>query len=172
VAEGIASGRGATFYAGDLIGGDIFRGSFRRGTAERLIDAPEGRMAVGMKFDRPSGLLFVAGGAGGLGYVYDVRTGDTVASYQLTGVPDSFVNDVAITRAGAWFTDSLQPQLYFVPISASGQPGRSRVLPLTARQPAGGRQRQVRHRRPAHRRAVRGRSVMGAPVRRWRCGES
>jgi hypothetical protein len=86
VAEGIASGRGATFYAGDLIGGDIFRGSFRRGTAERLIDAPEGRMAVGMKFDRPSGLLFVAGGAGGLGYVYDVRTGDTVASYQLTGV--------------------------------------------------------------------------------------
>jgi sugar lactone lactonase YvrE len=129
--EGIASGRGATFYAGELFGGDIFRGNYQRGTAERLIDAPDGRMAVGMKFDRPSGLLFVAGGPGGLGYVYDVTTGDTVASYQLTGVPDSFVNDVAVTGAGAWFTDSLRPQLYFVPISASGQPGRSRVLPLT-----------------------------------------
>jgi sugar lactone lactonase YvrE len=130
-AEGIASGRGATFYAGELFGGDIFRGNFQRGTAERLIDAPEGRMAVGMKFDRSSGLLFVAGGPGGLGYVYDVRTGDSVAGYQFTGVPDSFVNDVAITGAGAWFTDSRQPQLYFVPISAAGQPGQSRVLPLT-----------------------------------------
>jgi sugar lactone lactonase YvrE len=130
-AEGLASGRGATFYAGDLFGGDIFRGNYQRGTAELLIDVPEGRMAVGMKFDRPSGLLFVAGGPGGLGYVYDVTTGDTVASYQFTGVPDSFTNDVAITPAGAWFTDSRQPQLYFVPINAAGQPGPSRVLPLT-----------------------------------------
>ena len=32
-AEGIASGRGATFYAGDLFGGDIFRGDLQRGTA-------------------------------------------------------------------------------------------------------------------------------------------
>ena len=31
-AEGIAAGRGATFYAGDLFAGDIFRGNVRRGT--------------------------------------------------------------------------------------------------------------------------------------------
>ena len=33
-AEGIATGRGATFYAGDLVAGDIFRGNVQRGTAE------------------------------------------------------------------------------------------------------------------------------------------
>ena len=50
-AEGIAAGRGATFYAGDLFAGDIFRGNIRRGTAELFIDAPVGRMAVGMAAD-------------------------------------------------------------------------------------------------------------------------
>jgi len=81
-AEGIAAGRGTTFYAGDLFAGDIFRGSIRRGTAERFIDAPPGRMAVGMAADLRHDLLFVAGGFTGQGYVYDLRTGATVASYQ------------------------------------------------------------------------------------------
>ena len=48
--------------------GDIFR--FRRGTAELFIDVPAGRQAVGMDFDRSSGLLYVAGFAG-VAYVYD-----------------------------------------------------------------------------------------------------
>jgi hypothetical protein len=61
-AEGIAAGRGATFYAGDLFAGDIFRGNIRRGTAQLFIDAPEGRMAVGMAADLRHDLLFVAGG--------------------------------------------------------------------------------------------------------------
>jgi hypothetical protein len=66
-AEGIAAGRGTTFYAGDLFAGDIFRGSIRRGTAELFIDAPQGRMAVGMAADLRHGLLFVAGGFTGQG---------------------------------------------------------------------------------------------------------
>jgi hypothetical protein len=81
-AEGIAAGRGTTFYAGDLFAGDIFRGSIRRGTAELFIDAPTGRMAVGMAVDLRHDLLFVAGGFTGQGYVYDLRTGATVATYQ------------------------------------------------------------------------------------------
>ena len=56
-AEGIAAGRGATFYAGDLFAGDIFRGNVRRGTAELFIDAPAGRMAVGMAADLRHDLL-------------------------------------------------------------------------------------------------------------------
>lgn len=32
-AEGIAAGRGTTFYAGELESGDIFRGDIRDGTA-------------------------------------------------------------------------------------------------------------------------------------------
>jgi sugar lactone lactonase YvrE len=122
-AEGIAAGGGATFYAGDLFGGDIFRGDLQRGTAERFIDAPAGRMAVGMAADVAHDLLFVAGGFTGQGYVYDTRAGATVASYQFGDPASSVINDVALTKDGAWFTDSLQAQLYFVPVSRAGVPG-------------------------------------------------
>jgi sugar lactone lactonase YvrE len=131
-AEGIASGRGNTFYAGDFYRGDIFRGNLRRGTAELFIDAPEGRMAVGMKYDVRSDLLWVAGGETGQGYVYDASTGDTVATYQLAlGTRPTFVDDVALTRTGAWFTDSRRAELHFVELSRNGLPGPSGSLPLT-----------------------------------------
>ncbi len=122
-AEGIAAGRGATFYAGDLFAGDIFRGNLQRGTAELFIDAPNGRMAVGMATDLAHNLLFVAGGFTGQAYIYDTRSGATVASYQLGDPDSSIINDVAGTKRGAWFTDSLQAKLYFVPVSHSGVPG-------------------------------------------------
>jgi sugar lactone lactonase YvrE len=121
-AEGIAAGRGATFYAGDLFAGDIFRGNLQRGTAELFIDAPDGRMAVGMAVNVAQDLLFVAGGFTGQGYVYDTRTGATVASYQFAAPGTSLVNDVAVTKDGAWFTDSFHARLYFVPVSRAGVP--------------------------------------------------
>jgi sugar lactone lactonase YvrE len=136
-AEGIANGGGTTFYAGDLFAGDIFRGDIQRGTAELFIDAPAGRMAVGMAADLEHGLLFVAGGFTGQSYVYDTRTGATVAIYQF-GTPGTamvpstaMVNDVALTKDGAWFTDSFQPRLYFVPISEAGVLGSFRTLQVT-----------------------------------------
>jgi sugar lactone lactonase YvrE len=129
-AEGIAAGRGATFYAGDLFGGDIFRGNLQRGTAERFIDAPPGRMAVGMAADLAHQLLFVAGGFGHA-YVYDLRSGATVATYQLGDPATTIVNDVALTNDGAWFTDSLQAKLYFVPVSRAGVPGPSSTLAVS-----------------------------------------
>jgi sugar lactone lactonase YvrE len=130
-AEGIAAGRGATFYAGDLFAGDIFRGNIRRGTAELFIDAPAGRQAVGMAADLRHDLLFVAGGFTGQGYVYDLGTGASVASYDLGDPETSIINDVTVTKAGAWFTDSFQAQLYFVPVSRAGVPGPSRTLALS-----------------------------------------
>jgi hypothetical protein len=136
-AEGIAKGRGATFYAGDLFAGDIFRGDLRRGTAELFIDAPDGRMAVGMSVDRRQGLLFVAGGFTGQAYVYDLRSGATVATYQFAPpsepqlAPTTVVNDVTLTGEGAWFTDSRQARLYFVPIGPRGELGEFRTLELT-----------------------------------------
>ena len=130
-AEGIAAGRGATFYAGDLFAGDIFRGNIRRGTAELFIDAPAGRQAVGMAADLRHDLLFAAGGFTGQGYVYDLGTGATVASYQFATPPATVINDVAVTKGGAWFTDSMQAQLYFVPVSRAGIPGPSRTLALS-----------------------------------------
>ena len=111
--------------------GDIFRGDVRRGTAELFIDAPEGRWAVGMAASNAHELLFVAGGATGEGYVYDTASGTTVASYQLADPNAGFINDVTVTKDGAWFTDSLQAQLYFVPVSGAGVPGPARTLALS-----------------------------------------
>jgi sugar lactone lactonase YvrE len=130
--EGIAVGDGSTFFAGELLSGDIFRGNLRDGTVERFIDAPAGRMAVGMKVDTRNNLLFVAGGMTGQAFVYDTTTGGTVATVQLAEPgAATFINDVTSTRDGAWFTDSRQAKLYFVPVQPSGAIGAVRTLNLT-----------------------------------------
>ncbi len=136
-AEGIARGEGDTFYAGDLFLGDVFRGDLEEGTAELFIDAPDGRSALGMVADTRHGLLYVAGGFSGQAYVYDLETKATVATYQFAppsppdaDPPTTLVNDVTLTRSGAWFTDSLRGQLYFVPIDRHGDPGEFRTLTL------------------------------------------
>lgn len=130
-AEGIAAGRGSTYYAGDLFTGDIFRGDLQRGTASRFIDAPAGRQALGMMVDVAHDLLFVAGGFTGQAYVYDASTGEPVASYQFAPAGESLVNDVTLTRDGAWFTDSHNGQLYFVPVDPTGALGAFETLTLT-----------------------------------------
>lgn len=129
-AEGIAKGRGHTFYAGDLFLGDIYRGDVARGTAELFVDAPDGRMALGMYADNRRGWLFVAG-ARGWAYVYDTRTGATVAAIPLGDPATSLINDVFVTPRGAFFTDSWRPFLYFVPISPSGRFGSPRTIAVT-----------------------------------------
>jgi sugar lactone lactonase YvrE len=79
-------------------------------------------MAMGMAADVAHDLLFVAGGFTGQGYIYDPRSGITVASYQFGDPDTSLVNDVALTNDGAWFTESWQARLYFVPVSQAGVP--------------------------------------------------
>ena len=134
-AEGIAAGEGSTFFAGDLPNGNIFRGDIDEGSAKLFITAPEGRAAVGMKVDRDNDLLFVAGGATGQAYVYDLETKETVRVYDLAPAGASFINDVALTRDGAWFTNSRAGELYRIPVGRDGKPGDARTLPLQA--PAG-----------------------------------
>ena len=134
-AEGIAAGEGSTFFAGDLLNGNIFRGDIDKGKARLFIDVPDGRAALGMKVDRDNELLFVAGGATGQAYVYDLDTKKTVTVYQLAEGAHAFINDVTLTRGGAWFTNSRAGELYRVPISRDGQPGEARTLSLEA--PAG-----------------------------------
>jgi sugar lactone lactonase YvrE len=123
-AEGIATGAGSTFYAGELLTGDIFRGDLNTGDVERFIEAPDGRQALGLKADLRHGLLFVAGGFTGQGYVYDLRTGAAVADFQL----GTIINDVVVTRDSAWFTDSAQAHLYRVPIGPGGSLGPATTL--------------------------------------------
>jgi hypothetical protein len=126
-AEGVATGAGSTFYAGDLLAGDIFRGDLDTGDVALFIDAPEGRAALGLKADVANDLLFVAGGATGQAYVYDLTSGATVATYDL-GV---FINDVVVTKDAAWFTDTNQPHLYRVPIGRRGTLGAAETLVLS-----------------------------------------
>src|SRR5262249_38082288 len=130
-AEGITVGRGSTFYAGDLFAGDIFRGNLQRGTAARFIDAPDGRMALGMSFDGATGLLFVAGGFTGQGSVCATATGSTVAMYHFADPGTApVINDVTLTNDGAWFTNSTSPVLYFVPLTGR-VPGPFSTLAVT-----------------------------------------
>jgi sugar lactone lactonase YvrE len=135
-AEGIATGAGSTFYAGDLFAGDIFRGDLRTGAVSRFIDAPAGRNALGIRVDLDHGLLFVAGGFTGQGYVYDLRTGADIAQYQFGTPPGSIINDVIVSGGAAWFTDSSQPHLYRVPITGDGSVGDFTTLTITG--PAAG----------------------------------
>jgi sugar lactone lactonase YvrE len=124
-AEGIATGIGSTFFAGDLFKGDIYRGDLRAGTASMFIDAPDGRMALGMKVAVPDNLLFVAGGFTGQGYVYNATTGADKATLQFANPADgpTIINDVIVAGGAAWFTDSARPNLYRVPIGADGSIG-------------------------------------------------
>ncbi|OLP62873.1 hypothetical protein BJM39_29760 [Salmonella enterica subsp. enterica serovar Javiana] len=82
-----------------------------------------------MKADLDDHLLFVAGGPTGQGYVYSTTTGAPVASYTFATAP-TFINDVALTRRGAWFTDSSRSVLYFVPVR-HGVPGAFTTLQLS-----------------------------------------
>jgi hypothetical protein len=127
--EGVAAAGGTTFYAGDLVTGDVYLGDIRTGSATKFVHAPAGRFATGMKADLASHLLFVSGGPTGDGYVYDTRSGEPVAAYHFASAP-TFINDVALVPGGAWFTDSLRAALYFVPV-VDGVPGAFSTLQLT-----------------------------------------
>jgi sugar lactone lactonase YvrE len=121
--EGIAVGKGSSFYVGSLGTGAVFEGDLRTGEGDVLVPPHDGRVAVGVDLDN-RGRIFVAGGPTGAGYVYGPDGGD-LASYAFASAP-TFVNDVVVTRQAAWFTDSQQPSLYRVDL---GDPG---VLPATA----------------------------------------
>ena len=122
--EGIAIGPGTTFYVGSIPTGAIFRGDLRTGEGE-VITPPGDSAAIGLAVDQHS-RLFVAGGPTGQARVIDARTGDVLATYQLT-TETTFVNDVVVTKDAAWFTDSMNPVLYRVPLDL----GPAETLPLT-----------------------------------------
>lgn len=119
--EGIAVGKGHTFYTGSLGNGAIYRGDLRTGEGEVIFDGQAGRMAVGMSFDERSGYLFVAGGLTGQAFVFDGETGDEVAAYTLSSPGASFINDVIVTRQAAYFTNSFEKVFYRVPLGPAGE---------------------------------------------------
>ena len=115
--EGIAI-RANTFYVGSIPTGSIYRGSLRTGTGSVFIQRT-GRAAIGVEVDNRS-RLFVAGGPTGKAFVYNTRTGADIASYDLG---PGFINDVVVTRTGAYFTNSNRAELYRIPIGNGGRLG-------------------------------------------------
>jgi hypothetical protein len=131
--EGIAIGRGDTFYTGAIFTGAIYSGSLRTGEGDILVPAQEGRQALGMTVDNRN-RLFVAGGFTGDAYVYDAATGEELAYFNFASGNDTVVNDVTVTKSAAWFTDSSRPVLYKVPIASNGtlgSPAEVETLTLT-----------------------------------------
>ena len=121
--EGIATGPGTEFFSGSRATGAVLAGDLRTGTGSVLVPPRTGRAALGMKVDR-FGRLFVAGGGTGKAFVYSTSDGSDLAELTLTDQA-SFVNDVTLARGAAYFTDSVQQQLYVV------ERGEARTLPLT-----------------------------------------
>ena len=129
--EGITIDPRGTAYLGSLADGDIYAADLRTGEGEILSEGP-GTASVGLKIDR-FGRLFVSGGPSGSARVVDSASGDVLKSYQLT-TGEAFINDVVLTRDGAWFTNSSAAELYFLPVGPSGDlPDASDIvtLPLT-----------------------------------------
>jgi sugar lactone lactonase YvrE len=126
--EGIAIGDRPTAYFGSRADGDIFRVNLATGAGEVISQGP-GTPSVGMKLDQ-RGRLFVSGGPAGDGRVVDVRSGAILASYQFAAAP-TFINDVVLTPAGAYFTDSNNAALYHVPVGKRGHlPAQSGVVTI------------------------------------------
>jgi sugar lactone lactonase YvrE len=137
--EGIAVGRGTTFYVGSIPTGAIFRGDLRTGKGDVFVPGAPGRAAVGVAVDQRD-RLFVAGGPTGMAFVYGAD-GLLLRSYRLaSGSDPTFVNDVVVTGDAAWFTDSNRHVIYRLAIAGDGTlPASADTVPLGGDyQPAAG----------------------------------
>ncbi|WFE51499.1 superoxide dismutase [Micromonospora sp. WMMD1155] len=131
--EGLTIGHGTTVYVGSVLDGAVWRGDLRTGRGSVLIPGTPGMPKAGLELDRQGRLWtadFYTGGAG----VYDPRTGARLAHHQFNDGSNTLVNDLVITERAVYFTDSIRPVLYVVPLAPGGRlPAHTafRVLPLT-----------------------------------------
>jgi outer membrane protein assembly factor BamB len=132
--EGITTWKRHTFFVGSRDNGAIYRGNLRTGEGAILVPGADpsvpndDRAATGLKVDR-FGRLFASGADSHVIRVYDARTGAEIRNYPVAG--SGFINDVIITRRGAYFTDSNVPQLYFIPFGKKGALGELQRIPIT-----------------------------------------
>ena len=143
--EGVAVGKGNTFYTGSLWDGDIYTGDLRTGQGRILVDrppagqgasapgTPPGMQAAGMKV--AGHRLWVAGGLSGRVFAYDASTGTTLADVAVAPPGAALLNDLVVTSDAVYVTDSFAPRLFVVPLSPTGAVGTPHALAVTG--PAG-----------------------------------
>jgi sugar lactone lactonase YvrE len=126
--EGIATGRGPSFYVGSQVDGAIYRGDLLTGRGAGFVPGTAGDTVRGLKVAGDK--LFAAGGPSGTVKVYDVCTGRLLMRQQVGAPGASFVNDVAVTRDAAYYTDSTAQVMYVLPLGRGGRLGAVRTVPL------------------------------------------
>jgi hypothetical protein len=131
--EGITTSKRHTFFVGSRDNGAIYRGSLRTGEGDILVEGGpaaenDDRGATGLKVDKRR-RLFVSGADSKHIRVYDSRTGEQLRDY-FAGDDAGFINDVIVTRRGAYFTDSNNPWLYVIPFGKQGALGELQRLQL------------------------------------------
>ncbi|MBT8053444.1 MAG: hypothetical protein KJN69_06080 [Gammaproteobacteria bacterium] len=145
--EGFTIGKGTTAYNGS-IDGSICKVNLRNGEGEILVEAePDFNIfagdcyKLGMRVDKRSNYLFVAGCQIGNVYVLDADTGDEMMQFELTSPFGSVINDIAITQDAAYFTDYIRPAINRLPLSKNGRiPGdkdAATLIPLSEEFAAG-----------------------------------
>jgi sugar lactone lactonase YvrE len=128
--EGIEVGIGTTFYVGSVANGAIYRGNLRTGLGVVLVPGETGKAATGIELDNRN-RLWVAGAGTGKAYVYNAQTRALIRTYTFA-TADTFINDVVVTRDGAYFSDSRKAVLYQVPIGSGGALGATvRTIAVT-----------------------------------------
>jgi len=125
--EGITTAKKHTFFVGSRATGDIYKGSLRSGEGDILVEGDAGEQATGLKVDR-FGRLFVSGAGSEEVRVYDSRSGALIKEYALPNA--GFINDVIVTKRGAYFTDSNHAVLYHVPFGKKGALGELVTITL------------------------------------------
>jgi sugar lactone lactonase YvrE len=138
--EGFTIGKGTTAYNAS-IDGSIYKVNLRNGKGEIFVEAePDFDLdtdcnKLGMRVDRRSNYLFVAGCDNGDAYVFDADSGEEIMKYQLDDSDHTTINDIAITQDAVYFTDFRQPFIYRLPLSKNGRiPGNedaATAIPLS-----------------------------------------
>lgn len=116
--EGITTGRRGALFTGSLANGAIYRSDPRTGAGSTLVAGVQGRVAVGLDYDRRNDRIWVAGGPTGAVTVYDASTGAELARYTIAG--SGFLNDLVVTRKAVFVTDSNVQRIVVIPLGKGG----------------------------------------------------
>jgi len=122
--EGIATYDRDEVLVGSIPTGALWRANVTTGEGSLLAPAVDGRSAIGIEV--AFGKVFVAGGATGKVRIHDARDGRVLREEQAGTPGATFVNDVAVTRRAAYFTDSQAARIYALPLDG----GPLRTIPL------------------------------------------
>jgi len=138
--EGIELGKGHDFFVGAFsyssaflgaptvsnLAGAIYKGNLRTGEGDILAE-PTGNLVSGLSYDPRTDYLYAATGFengsfpfSGQGVtVYDATSGDIIAEIKFgDGI---VINDCLVTRRAVYCTDSVNPDLYKLPLEKGGR---------------------------------------------------